>query len=278
MRPPYRTAAAALLLVLGPVAVAEAKPFTATPGPTRADASFVAHYEGSGKYKTRFHATPPNPGGKPDKNDAWDSSTAAWKIKFRGAIGVPACGQRPDGSGDPCESLAGPTSAKGFTELVGHVNHRHIDGLYRELDRKVKCTLRKRPSPRRVLDAAVVMRYIPETKSIGLRATSPIATAVSLFPSQCPKQGDSIDRVLDFYAMPGFSFADGYGPERWSTSREVVVPEDVFHRSAKIKIPLHDTAAGRSPKHCAVHDPSFERCTTGGSWHGALTLTAKGKP
>jgi hypothetical protein len=57
-----------------------------------------------------------------------------------------------------------------------------------------------------------------------------------------------------------------------------VIPASVFHRSAKIEIPLRDTAAGTPPKHCAVHDPSFERCKTGGSWRGALTLTSKGKP
>jgi hypothetical protein len=155
------------------------------------------------------------------------------------------------------------------------VNHRHIDGLYRQLNRKVRCQLTKRPSKKRLLDASVQLRYIPDTDSVGVRATDPLATAVALFPAQCPKQGDSIDRVLDFYAMPGFSFADGYGPERWFASREVLIPAEVFHRSAKIRIPLRDTAAGRPPKNCAPHDPSYERCTTGGSWHGVLTLTAK---
>jgi hypothetical protein len=276
-RPAGVAALVLVLLVLSQVAMgASSKPFTATPGPTRSEASFTARYEGSGSYKTRFHATPPNPGGKPDTNDAWDSSTQSWKITYRGPVTVHACGQPSDGSADPCASLTGPAHAKGSTELVGHVHHKHVDGLYRQFDRTVKCALRKRTSPRRVLDASIALRYIPETKSIGVTATDPITTAVSLFPAQCPKQGDSIDRILDFYAMPGFSFADGYGPDRFLTSREVVIPVDVFHRSATIKIPLHDTAAGRPPKHCAVHDPSFERCTTGGSWHGVLTLTAKG--
>jgi hypothetical protein len=266
-----------MLLVVSQVATAAGKkPFTATPGPSRSSATFTARYEGSGAYKTRFHATPPNQGGKPDINDAWDSSAQKWKITYRGGVTVPACGPPADGSADPCASLSGPTTAKGTAELVGHVRHKHVDGLYRQLDRSVKCTLRKRPSTRRVLDASVVLRYIPETNSIGVTVTDPLATTESLFPGQCPKQGESIDRILDFYAMPGFSFSDAYGPARFFESREVVIPVAVFHRSAKIRIPLHGAAAGRPPKHCAVHDPSFERCTTGGSWHGVLTLTAKG--
>jgi hypothetical protein len=147
-----------------------------------------------------------------------------------------------------------------------------VDGLYRELDRTVKCRLEKSPSARRRLDATISLRYIPETQSIGITATNPIATAVSLFPAQCPEQGDSIDRISDFYAMPGFSFADQYGPERWFRSREVVVPTADLHRSAKITIPLADTPRGTPPRRCAVRDPSFERCTTGGSWSGTLTL------
>jgi hypothetical protein len=270
------TGALLLALAAAQTDAAPKKPYTTTPGPTRENARFVVSYKGAGSYKTRFHATPPNPDGKPDKNDAWDSSKQSWSIKYRGAVRVPTCG--PPASGDdPCNSLTGLTGARGATSLSGHVNHRHIDGLYRVLNRKVKCDMRTRPSKKRLLDASLQIRYIPETRSIGVSATDPIATAVSLFPSQCPKQGDSIDRILDFYAMPGFSFADGYGPERWFTSREVVIPGDVFHRSAKIRIPLHDTAAGRPPKHCALRDPSFERCTTGGAWHGVLTFTTKEK-
>jgi hypothetical protein len=269
--------ALAVALFSGYAASAGAKPYTSTPGPARSDASFVATYSGQGTYATRFHATPPNDGGKPDTNDARDSSTQAWSIKFQKALAFPTCGQ-PSFGDDPCLGLAGVSGARGKTELIGHVNHKHVDGIYRQFDRTVKCRLQKRPSPRRLLDASVGLRYIPETRSIAVSASDPIATAVSLFPAQCPKQGDSIDRVLDFYAMPGFSFAEGYGPERWFASREVVIPEDVFHRSKRIKIRLHDTTAGAPPKRCAVHDPSFETCKTGGSWDGILTLTAKGKP
>jgi hypothetical protein len=249
--------------------------YTTVPGPTRSDARFVVTYEGSGSYKTRFHATPPNDGGKPDTNDAWDTSTQAWKLRFRRAAVIPACGQPSDGSSDPCTDLTGLSGASGPTDMWGHVNHRHVDGLYRQLDRTVKCSLRKRPSPRRLLDASLRLRYVPESQSIAVSASDPIATAVALFPTQCPQQGDSIDRILDFYAMPGFSFAQGYGPELWFASREVSIPVAAFHKSSKIRVRLGLTPDGTPPKHCAVHDPSFERCKTGGSWSGVLTFKAQ---
>jgi hypothetical protein len=81
--------------------------------------------------------------------------------------------------------------------------------------------------------------------------------------------------MLDFYAMPGFSFDGAYDTDRWFTSAETVIPAEVFHRSAKIKIPLADTKAGRPPRKCAVTNPSYERCRTGGSWRGVLTFTRR---
>jgi hypothetical protein len=278
-RRPLPLAAAAALLALalggaGQAAAASKPPFTTSPGPANPDAHFAVSYSGSGSYKTRFHATPPNQGGKPDTNDAWDSSTQSWNVRFAGRLAVPTCGAPSGGGADPCSSIAGMSGATGPTALAGRVNHKHVDGLYRQLDRTVKCRLSKRPSPKRALDASLLVRYIPESNSIGISASDPLATAVSLFPAQCPKQGEPIDRIQDFYAMPGFSFADSFGPERWFASREVVIPAAVFHRSKTIKIPLRNTLAGAPPKHCAVHDPSFERCTTGGTWRGVLTLSA----
>jgi hypothetical protein len=233
--------------------------FTATPGAESANASFVVTYKGQGTYRTRFHAHPPNPDAKDDKNDARDSSRQAWKIKFGGALTFPTCGQPADGGADPCSAVTGLNGARGPTSMTGRVNHKHVDGIYRELDRTVKCRLAKRPSPRRRLEANLAVRYVPESESFAVRAYSPLVTTASLFPAQCPKQGDSIDRIADFYAMPGFSFADAYGPDRWFTSREVVIPAAVFHRSAKITIPLADTPTGTPPRRCAVRDPSFER-------------------
>ena len=90
-----------------------------------------------------------------------------------------------------------------------------------------------------------------------------------------PCAADSRSLIADFYAFPGFSFDSAYGADRWFASREVVIPAAIFHRSSKITIQLSDTRAGTPPKHCAVKDPSFERCTTGGSWRGTLTLKAR---
>jgi hypothetical protein len=272
---PATAGAALALLALTLPATATAKPYTTTPGPARPDARFAVSYTGTGTYKTTFHATPPNDGGKPDTNDAHDSSTQAWQVKFLRAVAIPTCGQPSDGSADPCATLTGVTGAKGPTEMTGRVRHKHVDGLYRQLDRTVNCDLKKKVSPRRRLETSIVLRYIPESRSIGVSATSPLATTISLFPLQCPEQGDSIDRILDFYATPGFSFANGYGPERWFASREVVIPAGVFHRSSKITIPLRVTRAGTPPKGCRRPNASFERCTTGGSWSGILTFKTK---
>jgi hypothetical protein len=168
--------------------------------------------------------------------------------------------------------VAGLDGLLGATRATGRVNHKHVDGLYRELDRTVKCKLSKAPSRKRTLAGTLHVRYVPESDSFAVSASDPVQTALEMFPAQCPKQGDSIDRILDFYAVPGFSFADGFGPERWFASREVVIPAARFHSSKTIKIPLHDTRAGTPPKGCKVPDPSFERCKTGGEWNGVLTL------
>lgn len=273
-----RSAAAAITLcALLPVpgAAAAKRPFTATPGPAQKNPTFVATYSGGGTWATRFHAHPPNPDGKDDTNDAHDTSRQSWAIKYRHSLTIPECGQPADGGADPCASLTELSGASGPTTIAGRVNHKHVDGPYRQLNRAVKCRLRKSPSPRRRLDTTITTRYIPESQSIGITASSPLKTTAILFPAQCPGQGDSIDRILDFYGTPGFSFAPPWGPDRWFASREVVIPAAIFHRSSKITIQLSDTRAGTPPKHCAVKDPSFERCTTGGSWRGTLTLKAR---
>ena len=224
--------------------------------------TFTVSYKGSGAWRTTFHATPPNDGGKPDTNDAHDTSRQSWAIRFRDALEIPGEAQELNG-------------ARGRTDMSGRVNHKHVDGLYRSLDRTVKCKLRKRPSTTRRLAATVDVSYVPESDSYAIQAGDPVATAVALFPQQCPKQGDSIDRILDFYAMPGFSFADGFGPERWFTSREVLIPAARFESEDKVTVKLADRPAGTPPPRCAVQHPSYERCKTGGSWNGVLTFAVK---
>jgi hypothetical protein len=246
--------------------------YTTVPGPYRPDARFVVRYRGLGVSETVFHGEPPNPGGADDTNDAHDFGAQAWILKFRRGLSLPPCGPPADGGPDLCESVSGLSGATGETAVLGQVRHKHVDGLYRELDRVVRCTLRaSTPAGGRVL-ASVDIRYLPASRGIGVTAHNPVATALSLFPPQCPNQGESIDRILDFYATPGFSFAPSYDADRWFTSREVVVPAAVFHRSKRIAIALSDTPAGTPPKGCAVRDPSFERCRTGGVWRGVLTF------
>jgi len=264
-----------LLIVLAAAPSAAAEPYTTLAGPDRPNARFVVSYEGSGAYATTFHGEPPNPGGPDDKNDAHDRSTQAWKLGFRHGINFPTCAQPDFGGPDPCTQITGLDGARGATSMDGVVSHKHVDGPYRQLDRTVRCRLHKATSRKAQVQAAVGVRYLPDSQSFGVTAFNPIATAITNFPGQCQNQGDSIDRILDFYAMPGFSFADAYGPDRWFTSAEVVIPAAVLHGSAKIRIPLSATAAGRSPKRCAVQNPSYERCRTGGRWSGVLTFTAR---
>ena len=267
-------ALSAVALTLGAASASTAAAYTTLPGPKRADARFVVTYRGIGFYSTVFHGEPHNPGGADDTNDASDSSAQAWALKFHRRIAFPPCGAPTGGGGDPCSGLTGLSGAIGATTATGEVSHRHVDGLYRVLDRTVTCRMRQRTSARTAVTASIGVRYLPGSRSFGVTAYNPVASALTVFPPQCPGQGDSIDRILDFYAAPGFSFASGYGADRWFTSREVMIPAAVFHRSAKVSIPLAGTPAGRPPRDCAVMDPAFERCTTGGSWSGTVTFTA----
>src|SRR4051812_26548127 len=265
-------AAAATLAALAAPAAATAKSaYTATPGPVQDVASFSARYSGEGTYSTTFRSHPPNPGGADDYNTANDRSTQSWAIRLHGRIQIPTCnGAGPDF--DPCEQVKGLDGARGATAMTGWVRHKHVDGLYRQLDVTVRCRLRLRTARSDEVSAALAVRYIPASRTIGITALDPVQTVTTNFPQQCPQQTDPIDRILNFYAMPGFSFAGGYGPDRWFSSREVRIPAAVLRRSSKVRIPLRTTAAGRSPADCAVASPSHEKCHTGGTWNGVLTL------
>src|SRR3954454_17548697 len=112
--------------------------YTADPGPARAHPTFSVAYSGSGSYRTVFHATPPNPGGKPDTNDAHDTSKQSWDVKFRRKLAVPTCGQPAGFGDDPCGSLGGLSGASGKASMIGKVDHKHVDGPYKQLNRTVR--------------------------------------------------------------------------------------------------------------------------------------------
>ena len=105
-----------------------------------------------------------------------------WAIRFRRALTVPTCGQPADGSADPCASLAGLRGATGATSMIGRVDHKHVDGIYRQFDRTVKCRLRKTTSTKKRLETAIAVRYIPGLQSIAVTAGNPLFTTLSLSP------------------------------------------------------------------------------------------------
>lgn len=256
--------AAVALAVLPVAAAATARPYAVKRAPYLAHPRFALSYEGTGTWHTRFHATPPNPGGGPDTNDARDASEYSWKLAYRGTLALAG------------HATPGLDAARGRTLVVGHVDHTHVDGLYRELDRAVACTVKGATGPARLVAAPLAVRYAAAPSRYALTARNPLATVLTEMPTACPDQGDSIDRILDNYFTPGFSFGTGGGADRWLTSAAVAVPARVLHRAASIRIALGDTPAGRPPPDCAVPNPAYEACATGGSWRGVLTLRRTG--
>jgi hypothetical protein len=265
----------ALALALPATASAARAPYTRVAAPFQESPRFVVTYEGTGRWHTVYRATPPNPGGKPDHNRADDAGTQAWRLRFRSAVTVPACGPPADGGADPCAQLAGTSGAVGPTRATGRVRHVHVDGLYRQLDRTVKCRVSRRTGTRTRVDATVGLAYDAAAGAIGVTAYNPLTTVLTLLPTACPRQGDSIDRILDNYFTPGFSFDPAYGADRWFTSRAVKIPSAIFHDSATIAIAVADTRAGTPPRRCAVKNRTREHCRTGGSWTGRLVFTRR---
>jgi hypothetical protein len=150
-----------------------------------------------------------------------------------------------------------------------------VDGLYRQLDSQAHCDLAADPAADRALRARIDVRYIARRRAFAVTAENPVTTALDLLPGQCQSQGDSLDLLLDNYFGPAFSFAKAWGPDRWFRSRAVTIPAGLLHRSASVSIPLALTRAGTPPSGCAVVHPEYERCSTGGSWAGLLTLTRR---
>jgi hypothetical protein len=249
-------------------ATGTAPPYTVDPAPYTETPRFVVTYTGAGTYETRYHARPPNPGGARDTNDAHDTSAQAWRLTFDRTVSIPPCGE--SGGTDPCSALTGLNGARGSTVATARIQHTHVDGLYRQLDATDRCRLRASASR---TDAAVDIRYDPATTTVKIGARNPMNAALLLLRGYCPQRPDGIDRLASNYAHPGFSFGQLYGPDRWFRSRIIAIPADVVHRAATIRIPLADTPTGRPPRNCAARRDWLERCTTGGSWRGTLTLT-----
>ena len=251
-----------------PAREAAAPPYTVDPAPYTETPRFVVRYTGAGTYETRYHARPPNPGGARDTNDAHDSSAQTWRLRFDRTVSIPPCGES-DGA-DPCSAaLTGLNGARGATIAAARIVHTHVDGLYRQLDATDKCRLRASATP---TDASIDIRYDQATRTVKIGARNPMSSALLLLRGYCPNRPDGIDRLASNYAHPGFSFDQRYGPDRWFRSRTIAIPADVFHRAAAIRIPLADTPTGRPPRNCAAHRVWLERCTTGGSWRGTITL------
>lgn len=275
-----RAAAAVVASVVALIvaATASARPaYVVTKGPYRALAGFVVTYTGSGSWHTVYHSEPPNRGGNPDTNDANDSSTQKWSETFRLRLIVPRCGRPKPKAKDRCVLIKSLTGARGKSSDTGRARHRHLDGLFPALSRHIGCSESVRTGRRAILGSSIVVRYQPRAHALAVFAPDPVADALSILPSQCPGQGDSIDGLYDNYFTPGFSFDLRYTADRWFTSRTVVIPVGILHRAKRIRIALSNTRVGTPPRHCAVMNPSYERCTTGGSWRGTLTLTRAGR-
>lgn len=241
------------------------------PAPAQRDAvRFSVAYQGSGAWHTAYHSEPPNEGGDHDVNDVHDASTQRWSLRYRGSLPVGRC---PPGAAPGCPVVHDLLGATGRQTTTGRIDHRHRDGLYRQLDSGIRCDVRR--STRRLPRTALRARMSPDGSAVVLTAENPVTDAFELMPKACPKQGDSLDLILDNYFGPGFSFDDRFDAARWMTSRAITLPVARLLAADKVRVTLHGTAAGRPPRHCAVAHRSFERCTTSGAWAGTLTLTAR---
>jgi hypothetical protein len=257
-----------------PVGAVAAPPYAVETAPYRPVARFVVGYAGAGANATRYHSEPPNAGGAADVNDARDTGSQRWALTFRRPLVIPACAAGRET--DPCRRVGGLTGATGTVVVAGTVDHVHDDGLYRALDRAVRCRVRWSAPRGYVFRASIDARYAPRRRAVVITARDPVTDADGFLPGACPQQGDSVDRLLDNYFTPGFSFATGYGPERWFVSRSVAIPVAVLHRARLIRIRLSGPRPGAAPAGCAVSRPSIERCRIGGAWSGVLTLRAAG--
>jgi hypothetical protein len=241
------------------------QPYTVRSAAYRAVARFRVTYGGSGGYSTGYRSQPPNPGGNPDRNRAKDSSRQSWSLRFTRTLTVPSCG---------CRGLRLLSGATGITSITASVDHVHIDGLYPAQDAAVSCQLRYSTPGGTRLGAALRIAY--SRSGAAITALTPVADALLLMPSSCPGQGDSLDGLADNYFTPGFSFASGYGAERWFQSGAVAIPARVLHRASRLTIRVSGARGGVPPPGCAVPHPSYQQCRTGGTWAGTVTFSRVG--
>jgi hypothetical protein len=251
-------------------AAAPHAPYEATPAAVQDAPTYAVRYTGSSHTRTRYRGTPPNAGGDPDHNAARDTSRTGWALTFRAPLAIPTCGGEPD----PCASVAGASGASGRTSASGTIDHQHRDGLYRQLDASERCSVAARGLPRTGLQARIDVVFDAARGGFVVTARNPVSLALILLPPVCPGHTDGIDRILDNYFTPGFSFSQDYGADRWFTSASVLVPTDAWHASSRIRLRLGPTAAGRPPADCAKRY-RYEHCRTGGSWSGVLTFTRR---
>jgi hypothetical protein len=231
---------------------------------------FAVTYTGAGRWHTDYHSEPSNPGGAHDTNDAHDSSTQQWSLRFRRPLVIGRCALGRSAPAD-CVRVRGVSSATGTTRATGTIDHRHLDGLYRFDDSSERCRVSAATAAGVPLAASVTAQYVSGRGEVVLTALTPVDEVLVLLPAACPGQGDSLDGLRDDYFTPGFSFGAGFGSEQWFTSQRVVIAAAVLHRAARITVALGPTAHGTPPPGCAL--PSSEgRCHTHGAWRGILTL------
>lgn len=156
----------------------------------------------------------------------------------------------------------------------GKIDHKHVDGLYDQLDATERCRVKTKALPRTGLRARIDIVYDPVGAAFNVTPLNPIDDLLILLPPTCPQRPDGIDRILDNYFMPGFSYSQDFGADRWFTPEPVAVPVDVWHTSTQIRLRVGLAAAGRPPKDCATRY-TYERCRTTGSWSGTLTFTRR---
>jgi hypothetical protein len=163
-----------------------------------------------------------------------------------------------------------------MTRASGSVDHTHRDGLFAFDDTSIQCRVAASTLAHERLNAGLEVTYLPASRRLRLTALNPVAQVLDLLPQQCPGQGDSLDGLNDNYFMPGFSFAAGYGPDRWFRSRSVLIPVATLERVGTISVHLGPGPGAAPPADCAVPNPSWQRCRTSGAWHGTLTLRRLG--